>query len=62
MRMWPADVGWPALGEPCTGSTLEPSSYDVRLRRLGTSPVIALILADLRLEVFPASYVSPISA
>ena len=33
--------------------------YDVRLCRLGQSPVIALTLADLRFEVPPACYVSP---
>src|SRR5690348_17455776 len=38
---------------PCTGLTLEPSPYDVRLRRRGQSPVITLISSDLRLAVFP---------
>ena len=46
---------------PRTRLTWEPLPYDVRLCRLGQSPVIALTSADLRLVVFPAFYVSLVS-
>jgi hypothetical protein len=43
---------------PCTGLTPEPTPYDVRIRPLGQSPVIALTSADYGSKSSSAFYVS----